>query len=182
MFLHFHKSLSITAKFLIVIHSDLHIFQGILPRNYFQIQLSLSSRALHGGAYFSDVSGWKSIPISVPGPYECLKWHRLLGFCLTITFCLNPAQQAVSLWNCRVCWRICLFYSYGFVTNGKYLWSPRWEILQFQWQFQLETAWCAGFRQKVIVRQKPSSLCHSVTSHGPGTLIGIEFHPETSEK
>ena len=81
------------------------------------VQLSLSSRGLHGGAYFSDVSGWKSIPISVPGPYECLKWHRLLGFCLTITFCLNPAQQAVSLWNCRVCWRICLFYSYGFVLQ-----------------------------------------------------------------
>ena len=84
---------------------------------FFWVQLSLSSRGLHGGAYFSDVSGWKSIPISVPGPYECLKWHRLLGFCLTITFCLNPAQQAVSLWNCRVCWRICLFYSYGFVLQ-----------------------------------------------------------------
>ena len=39
-----------------------------------------------------------------------------------------------------------------------------------------------GFKQKVIVRQKPCSLYHSVTSHGPGKLIGIEFHPETSEK
>ena len=103
---------------------------------FHQIQLSLSSRAIHGGAYFSDVSGWNSILISVPGPCEVTEWHRLLGFCLMITFCLNPAQQAVSLWNCRVCWRICLFYLYGFVTAGKYLWSPRWEILQFQWQFQ----------------------------------------------
>ena len=71
-----------------------------------KLQLSKSSRALNGGAYFSDVSGWKSIPISVPGPYECLKWHRLLGFCLTITFCLIPAHQAVSLWNCHWNWRI----------------------------------------------------------------------------
>ena len=117
-----------------------------------QIQLSLSSRAIHGGAYFSDVSGWNSILISVPGPCEVTEWHRLLGFCLMITFCLNPAQQAVSLWNCRVCWRICLFYLYGFVTNGKYLWSPRREILQFQWQFQLETACCAKVEQKVVVR------------------------------
>ena len=75
-------------------------------RYFVYIQLSLSSRGLHGGAYFSDVSGWKSIPISVPGPYECLKWHRLLGFCLTITFCLIPAHQAVSLWNCHWNWRI----------------------------------------------------------------------------
>ena len=66
------------------------------------IQLSLSSRAIHGGAYFSDVSGWNSIPISVPGPCEVTECNRLLGFCLTITFCLNPAHLAVSLWNCRV--------------------------------------------------------------------------------
>ena len=141
-----------------------------------------SSRAIHGGAYFPDVSGWKSILTSATEAYDHTESYRLLGFYLTITFCLKPTQQAVSLWNCRVCWRICLFYLYGFVTAGKYLWSPRWEILQFQWQFQLETAWCAGFKQKVIVRQKPSSLLHSGHLYGPGTLIGIDFHPETSEK
>ena len=146
------------------------------------LQLSKSSRALNGGAYFSDVSGWKSILTSATEAYDHTESYRLLGFYLTITFCLKPTQQAVSLWNCRVCWRICLFYLYGFVTNGKYLWSPRREILQFQWQFQLETAWCAGFKQKVIVRQKPSSLLHSGHLYGPGTLIGIDFHPETSKK
>ena len=146
------------------------------------IQLSTSSLAIHGGAIFSAVSGRKSIPISAIEAPEHGACYRVHGFYLTTTFCLNPAQQAVSLWNCRVCWRICLFYSYGFVTNGKYLWSPRREILQFQWQFQLETAWCAGFKQKVIVRQKPSSLCHFRHSYGPGTLIGIDFHPETAEK
>ena len=52
-----------------------------------EVQLSLSSRGIHGGAYFSDISGRNSIPISVPGPCEVTEWHRLLGFCLTITFC-----------------------------------------------------------------------------------------------
>ena len=61
-----------------------------LARNQLNIQLSLSSRAIHGGAYFSDVSGWNSIPISFPGPCEVTEWYRLHGFCLTITFCLNP--------------------------------------------------------------------------------------------
>ena len=70
------------------------------------LQLSKSSRAFFWGAYFSAVSGWKSIPISVPGPYKCPECNRLLGFCLTITFCLNPAHQAVSNWNCHWNWRI----------------------------------------------------------------------------
>ena len=109
---------------------------GQNTRNMVNIQLSKSSRALNGGAYFSDVSGWKSILTSATEAYDHTESYRLLGFYLTITFCLKPTQQAVSLWNCRVCWRICLFYLYGFVTAGKYLWSPRWEILQFQWQFQ----------------------------------------------
>ena len=61
--------------------------QNILSTSFIlRIQLSKSSRAFFGGAYFSAVSGWKSIPISVPGPYECLECNRLLGFCLTITF------------------------------------------------------------------------------------------------
>ena len=101
-----------------------------------EIQLSKSSRALNGGAYFSDVSGWKSILTSATEAYDHTESYRLLGFYLTITFCLKPTQQAVSLWNCRVCWRICLFYLYGFVTAGKYLWSSRREILQQTRQFQ----------------------------------------------
>ena len=60
------------------------------------LQLSTSSLAIHGGAIFSAVSGRKSIPISAIEAPEHGAWYRLLGFCLTITFCLNPAQQAVS--------------------------------------------------------------------------------------
>ena len=123
-------------------------FTFIMKGMRHRLQLSKSSRALNGGAYFSDVSGWKSILTSATEAYDHTESYRLLGFYLTITFCLKPTQQAVSLWNCRVCWRICLFYLYGFVTNGKYLWSPRREILQFQWQFQRETAWCAGIKTK----------------------------------
>ena len=67
-------------------------------------------------------------------------------------------------------------------TAGKYLWSSRREILQFQWQFQRETAWCAGFKQKVTVRQKPSSLYDSVWSYASVALVRIDFRPETSEK
>ena len=147
-----------------------------------QIQLSTSSLRIHGGAIFSAVSGRKSIPISAIEAPEHGACYRVHGFYLTTTFCSTLAQQAVSHWNCSVGWRICLSFSYGFVTADKYLWSPRREILQFQWQFQLETAWCAGFKQKVIVRQKPSSLLHSGHLYGPGTLIGIDFHPETAEK
>ena len=73
---------------------------------------------------------------------------------------------------------------YRAVSSNKYLWSPRQEILQPTRQFQWETTcWQqAGFKQKVIVRQKPSSPWHSLSSSGPGTLLRIEFYPETSEK
>ena len=42
MFLHFHKSLSITAKFLILIHSDLHIQRNISAESYSVIQKKIS--------------------------------------------------------------------------------------------------------------------------------------------
>ena len=61
-----------------------------------QVQLSTSSLAIHGGAIFSAVSGRKSIPISAIEAPEHGAWYRVHGFYLTTTFCLNPAQQAVS--------------------------------------------------------------------------------------
>ena len=75
------------------------VFQRDLCTNLFEIQLSKSSRGLHGGAYFSDVSGWKSIPISVPGPCEVTESYRLLGFCLTYSFILS---HTFTLDQCRV--------------------------------------------------------------------------------
>ena len=60
------------------------------------LQLFTSSLAIHGGAIFSAISGRKSIPISAIEAPEHGACYRLLGFCLTITFCLIPAHQAVS--------------------------------------------------------------------------------------
>ena len=37
-------------------------------------------------------------------------------------------------------------------------------------------------KKKVAGDEKTSSLYDSMHSYGPGTLIGIDFHPETSEK
>ena len=42
--------------------------------------------------------------------------------------------------------------------------------------------WLFGAKQKLLVVKKTSSLYHSRHSYGPGTLIGIDFHPETAEK
>ena len=61
------------------------------------LQLSTSSLRIHGGAIFSAVSGRKSIPISAIEAPEHGACYRVHGFYLTTTFCLNPAQQAVSL-------------------------------------------------------------------------------------
>ena len=63
------------------------------------LQLSKSSLAINGGAFFSAVSGWKSIPISVPGPCEVTESYRLLGFCLTYSFILS---HTFTLDQCRV--------------------------------------------------------------------------------
>ena len=45
-----------------------------------------SSPAIHGGAYFSAVCGWKSIPISAPEAHEHRECCGLLALTLTITF------------------------------------------------------------------------------------------------
>ena len=37
-------------------------------------------------------------------------------------------------------------------------------------------------KKKVAGDEKTSSLYHSGHLYGPGTLIGIDFHPETAEK
>ena len=76
-------------------HDGTKSIQSLL--NLSEVQLSTSSLTIHGGAIFSAVSGRKSIPISAIEAPEHGAWYRLLGFCLTITFCLIPAHQAVSL-------------------------------------------------------------------------------------
>ena len=97
-----------------------HTLLYYISSGFRNIQLSTSSLAIHGGAIFSAVSGRKSIPISAIEAPEHGAWYRLLGFCLTITFCLIPAHQAVSYWNCHWYWRISRLGDHKylpFVTN-----------------------------------------------------------------
>ena len=54
------------------------------------VQLAKSSRAIHGGAYFSAVCGRKLIPINAPEPYECQECNRLLFFPPPPTFVSSP--------------------------------------------------------------------------------------------
>ena len=82
------------------------------------LQLSKSSRAFFGGAYFSAVSGWKSIPISVPGPYECLEWYRLLVFSPPTTFVLPQTVTMLLLLHWRVKW----IYAWAGLTD---LWDKQ---------------------------------------------------------
>ena len=81
------------------VQCQINLDLGDISMNWYNLQLSKSSRAIFGGAYFSDVSGWKSIPISVPGPCEVTESYRLLGFCLTYSFILS---HTFTLDQCRV--------------------------------------------------------------------------------
>ena len=69
-----------------------------------ELQLSKSSRAINGGAYFSAVFGWKSIPISVPGPYKCPECYRLLVFFITSNFFLPQTVTMLMLLRGRFKW------------------------------------------------------------------------------
>ena len=75
--------------------------------NYY-IQLAKSSLAIHGGAIFSAVCGWKSIPISAPEPYKHRECCRLLVFPPGATFfCPTHAH----------CFRCSVGISNGFVMK-----------------------------------------------------------------
>ena len=145
------------------------------------VQLSKSSRALNGGAYFSAVSGWKSIPISVPGPYECLECYRLLVFFTTnnFSFAPNSHNDPTAPWVFQI--DLCRNRTHGFVCL-----TNQWGQLKHKSIWHANGAagalWLFGAKQKLLVVKKTSSLYHSRHSYGPGTLIGIDFHPETAEK
>ena len=69
---------------------------------------------------------------------------------------INGSAQPVTLFKssrfplklqCRLKDLLVLFVWICY-SSDKYLWSSRRDILQFQWQFQWKTAWCAGLKQK----------------------------------
>ena len=77
----------------------------------FQIsQLAKSSRAIHGGAYFSAVCGRKLIPINAPGPYECQECNRLL-------FSPTRSNFFFALHSHAHCFRCSVGISNGFVMK-----------------------------------------------------------------
>ena len=145
------------------------------------LQLSKSSRAFFWGAYFSAVSGWKSIPISVPGPYECLKWYRLLVFFTTNNFCFAPNSHNAPAAPLACQMDLCLSWPHWFVRQ-----TNPWVLFLHKSIWNTHGAagalWLFGAKLKLLVMIKTSSLYHSRHSYGPGTLIGIDFHPETAEK
>ena len=109
-----------TYRLIAMLSSPCSLNESRIIRFYRLVQLSTSSLAIHEGAIFSAVSGRKLIPISAIEAPEHGAWYRLLGFCLTITFCLIPAHQAVSYWNCHWYWRISRLGDHKylpFVTN-----------------------------------------------------------------
>ena len=78
------------------------------------VQLSKSSRSIHEGAYFSAVSGWKSILISVPGPYKCTECYRLLVFSSPATcFAPNSHSAPAAPWVFQI--DLCRNRTHGFV-------------------------------------------------------------------
>ena len=85
----------------------------LATNSYNTLQLGRSSPAIHGGAYFSAVCGWKYIRISSPRPYKHRECYRLLFFPPGATFFLPytafAAQWAfqMDLWWSR---------SHGFVS------------------------------------------------------------------
>ena len=131
------------------------------------LQLSKSSRAFFGGAYFSAVSGWKSIPISVPGPYECLEWYRLLVFFTTNNFCFAPNSHNAPAAPLACQMDLCLSWPHWFVrqTNPwvlflhKSIWNTHGAV---------GSLWLFGAKLKLLVVKKQVAY----TILGTHTVLG----------
>ena len=65
-----------------------------------EVQLAKSSRAIHGGAYFSAVCGRKLIPINAPGPYLSQKQIHVTCF-ITNPFEMPTEQRKQCACECR---------------------------------------------------------------------------------
>ena len=122
------------------------------------LQLSKSSLAINGGAFFSAVSGWKSIPISVPGPYKCPEWYRL-STCFfhhqQLFFCPKQSQRPAAPWVFQI--DLCRNRTHGFVclTNqwGQIKHKSIWNAHRAE-----GSRWVCGAKEKLMVMKKTSSL------------------------
>ena len=64
-----------------------------------KLQLSKSSLIKQGGAYFSAISGWKSILMSAPEAYEHRECCGLLVLSLTLTLFTTSTKHHGSCWG-----------------------------------------------------------------------------------
>ena len=81
-----------------------------------KIQSGASSRAKHGGAYFSAVYGSIDDPMAAPGPYENLGPPFLGGSAQPVTFVLPLTHTQLPLINghsSRICSEAGLMYLFG---------------------------------------------------------------------
>ena len=73
-------------------------FQSVfLESVFFKVQSGASSRAKHGGAYFSAVYGSIKDPMAAPEPYETLEPPKLVGIATAPTLFTTSAKRHGSL-------------------------------------------------------------------------------------
>ena len=143
------------------------------------LQLSKSSLIKQGGAYFSAISGWKSILMSAPEAYEHRECCGLLVLSLTLTLFTTSTKHHGSCWGGWSLGQISHCCSQGFVIREQILVNKS-EKSDHPPQ---QEPWCfVEVVNKVSVRDKTSSPQHSRCSYASGALIRIYFHPETAEK
>ena len=143
------------------------------------LQLSKSSLIKQGGAYFSAISGWKSILMSAPEAYEHRECCGLLVLSLTLTLFTTSTKHHGSCWGGWSDFSLLFTRICSLMTNPC---EQQWEIWPSDHPPQQEP-WCfVEVVNKVSVRDKTSSPQHSRCSYASGALIRIYFHPETAEK
>ena len=117
--------------------------------------------------YFSDVSGWKSIPISVPGPYECLEWYRLLVFFTPNNFCFAPNSHNAPAAPLACQMDLCLSWPHWFVRQ-----TNPWVLFLHKSIWNTHGAagalWLFGAKLKLLVVKKQVAY----TILGTQTVLG----------
>ena len=107
---------------------------------WIDLQLAKSSRAIQWGAIFSAVSGWKSILMSAPEPYEYRECCGLLVLSLTLTLFTTSTKHHGSRWS-----------------RAKPVWWKNWGFVSF-----LETYLTSRARmERYDFRNGPGKLCRS---------------------
>ena len=126
------------------------------------------------------ISG-RSGPIQDPGQCEVTEPYKLMTVFTTSNFSFSPNSHNAPAAQWVFQMDLCLSWPHWFVRQ-----TNPWVLFLHKSIWNTHGAagslWLFGAKQKLLVVKKTSSLYHSRHSYGPGTLIGIDFHPETAEK